>query len=219
MMAKKKSITSTAIISFYMDYVLNHNKQPTSVYSFAKMNNFEEALFYKHFGNFEALEQSIFNAFFDNTYNILEKSGDYKSYDSRNKLLSFYFTFFEVLSANRSYVTYAINHRKNDLMKLQSFSKLKQSFTNYIQSLNIELLEVKQETLEKVQDKTLKESAWLQLLITMKFWLEDTSHSFEKTDIFIEKSVNTSFDLIDTKPLKSIIDLGKFLFKEKMHMN
>jgi hypothetical protein len=50
----------------------------------------------------------------------------------------------------------------------------------------------------------------------MKFWLEDTSSSFEKTDIFIEKSVNTSFDLLDIKPLKSIIDFGKFLFKEKV---
>jgi hypothetical protein len=53
----------------------------------------------------------------------------------------------------------------------------------------------------------------------MKFWLDDTSPSFEKTDIFIEKSVNTSFDVLNIQPLKSVIDLGKFLFKEKMHMN
>ena len=66
---------------------------------------------------------------------------------------------------------------------------------------------------------SIQQSAWLQLMITIKFWLEDTSPSFEKTDIFIEKAVNTSFDLIDIKPLKSIIDLGKFLYKEKMHMN
>ena len=52
--------------------------------------------------------------------------------------------------------------------------------------------------------------------MTLKFWLEDTSSSFEKTDIFIEKAVNTSFDLISVQPIKSIIDLGKFLFKEKM---
>lgn len=218
-MAKKKSITSSDIISLYMDYILEHGTQPKSINSFAKANNFEEALFYNFFGSFEALEQSIFKAFFDNTHNILEKSKDYQSFDARNKLLSFYFTFFEVLTANRSYVTYAIEHKKNDLKKLQSFSKLKQNFTDYIENLNIELLEIRQETIEKVQNKTLKESAWIQLLFTMKFWLDDTSPSFEKTDIFIEKAVNTSFDLIDTKPLKSIIDLGKFLFKEKLHTN
>jgi hypothetical protein len=53
----------------------------------------------------------------------------------------------------------------------------------------------------------------------MKFWLDDTSPSFEITDIFIEKSVKASFDLINTTPLKSIIDFGKFLYKEKMQSN
>jgi len=133
--------------------------------------------------------------------------------------LSFYYTFFEILTANRSYIVFAFEYKKDNLKKLRSLLKLKQCFINYINNLEITLLNVKQETLEKVQDKTLKESAWLQLLITMKFWLDDTSASFEKTDIFIEKAVNTSFDLIDVKPLKSVIDLGKFLFKEKMHMS
>ena len=47
--------------------------------------------------------------------------------------------------------------------------------------------------------------------------MDDTSASFEKTDVFIEKSVNTSFDVLQVTPLKSVIDLGKFLFKEKMN--
>ena len=218
-MAKKKTITSSDIISLYMEYVIEHNEQPKSVYSFSKANNFEEAIFYKHFGNFEALEQSIFKVFFDNTYSILEKNGEYHSFDARNKLISFYYTFFEILTANRSYVIHALQSRKTDLKKLRSLIKLKQSFTHYIENLDIPRLKIRQETLEKVQDKTLKESAWLQLIVTLKFWKEDTSPSFEKTDIFIEKSVNTSFDLIDVKPLKSIIDLGKFLYKEKIQMN
>ena len=57
-MAKKKNITENDIISWYMDDVLNHNKQPSSVYSFAKENNFEEALFYKYFGSFDIVEKA-----------------------------------------------------------------------------------------------------------------------------------------------------------------
>jgi hypothetical protein len=56
-------------------------------------------------------------------------------------------------------------------------------------------------------------------MLTLKFWLDDTSKSFEKTDIFIEKSINASFDLINISPLKSVVDLGKFLIKEKISMN
>jgi hypothetical protein len=47
--------------------------------------------------------------------------------------------------------------------------------------------------------------------------MEDESKSFEKTDIFIEKSINASFDIIDSPPRKSVMDLAKFMFKEKFN--
>lgn len=218
-MAKKKNITKNDIISWYMEYVLEHNEQPKSVFSFAKQNNFEEAVFYQFYGSFEAVEAGIFKAFFDNTHAVLEKSEDYASFDSRNKLLSFYYTFFENLTANRSYVIYALNGHKNQLKSMKALNELKKVFSEYIEGLEIQTIDFNEERLEKIQARGIKESAWFQLLVTLKFWLDDTSASFEKTDIFIEKSVKASFDLIDTTPIKSIIDFGKFIFKEKIHMN
>ncbi|WP_179006531.1 TetR family transcriptional regulator C-terminal domain-containing protein [Winogradskyella forsetii] len=218
-MAKKKAIKQSDLIDFYMDYILTHNHKPKSVYAFAKDNNFEEQKFYEFYGTFEALEQSIFKIFFDHTIAALEKSDDYHSFDARNKMLSFYYTFFEILTANRSYVVHVLDADKNKMESLKVLKHLKKSFTNYVGMLGIETIDLKQEQLEKFQKRTLKESAWLQLLVTMKFWLDDTSASFEKTDIFIEKSLKTGFDLIDTTPIKSIIDFGKFLYKEKMHFN
>ncbi|MCB0447384.1 MAG: TetR/AcrR family transcriptional regulator [Gelidibacter sp.] len=217
-MAKKKTISEQDIISFYMDYVLEQNEQPKSVYAFAKTNNFEESKFYEYFGSFEGIEKHVFKAFFDNTIKVLHKSEDYQSFDAQNKLLSFYFTFFENLTANRSYVVYALHKYKNSMKGLTLLSELKKSFTHYIDDLDIETLDIKQEQIEKIQRRALQESAWLQLLLTMKFWMDDTSPSFEKTDIFIEKSVNTSFDVLNIVPLKSVIDFGKFIFKEKMNM-
>ncbi|MDV7187296.1 TetR family transcriptional regulator C-terminal domain-containing protein [Lutibacter sp. TH_r2] len=218
-MSKKKEINALEILTLYMSYVLEHNTKPSSVYTFAKENKFEEAIFYNYFGSFEAIEKEIFNTFFKNTISILEKSKDYQTFDARNKLLSFYYTFFENLTANRSYVIATLDSKKLDLKKLDVLSSLKTSFTNYIDSLEIETIDLKQKNIAQIQQKSIKESAWIQLLITLKFWMNDTSASFEKTDIFIEKSVNTSFDVIDSTPLKSIIDLGKFLYKEKMNIN
>ena len=218
-MAKKKSITNQDIIGYYMEYVLTHDAEPKSIYAFAKHNNFEEAKFYEYFNSFQTLEESIFEVFFENTISILHNSEDYKSFDAKNKLLSFYFTFFENLTANRSYVVYALEHEKNNMKSLRKLAKLKKHFTNYIELLNIETLDLKNDKLEKIRKRSLKETAWLQLLVTIKFWLEDTSTSFEKTDVFIEKSVRASFDLIKTTPLHSLIDFGKFLITEKMHMN
>ena len=218
-MTKKKAISDQDLISLYMDYVLEHNEQPKSVYIFSKANSFEESKFYEFYASFEAIQKHIFKAFFDNTTIALNKSEDYQSFDARNKLLSFYFTFFEILTANRSYVVYALENHKNTMKSLSLLSELKKCFTLYIDDLDIETLDIKQEQIDKIQRRALKESAWLQLVLTIKFWLDDTSASFEKTDIFIEKSVNTSFDVLNIAPLKSVIDFGKFLFKEKMHMN
>lgn len=216
-MAKKTIITADSILNFYMNSVLEHSKQPSSVYAFAKENNFEEAQFYTFYANFEAIEKSIFKVFFENTLHALNKSADYETYDARAKLLSFYFTFFENLTANRSYVVYALNKHKNSLKNLVALQELKSAFTLYIDSLEIETMEIPQEKIAKMQEMGMKESRWIQFLMTLKFWLDDSSAGFEKTDIFIEKSVNTSFDLLDIKPLKSAIDFGKFLLKEKMN--
>jgi hypothetical protein len=220
-MARKKNITKENLVSWYMEFVLENNHNPKSVFSFAKENNFEESEFYKFYGSFEGIEQSIFSEFFNNTIKVLAKSEDYPNYDARNKLLSFFFTFFEILTANRSYVVYALEGNE-DVLKLKGLKllkDLKQDFKAFSNNIGIEKFDLQQEQLGKIQDKTMQESSWIQLILTMKFWLDDTSPSFEKTDIFIEKSINSRFDLLDTKPLKSLLDFGKFILKEKINFN
>jgi len=218
-MAKKNTLTQNKLVKLYMEHVLEHNHAPKSIYKFAKSNGFEEAEFYKFFANFEILESTIFSLFFTNTLETLESSKDYPTYDSRNQLLSFYFTFFENLTANRSYVVYALNESSNQLENLKKLKGLRSKFLNYIDQLDIEVLQIKNKQLEQIKDSVVQETYWIQLMLTMKFWLDDTSTSFEKTDIFIEKSINASFDLINISPLKSFVDFGKFLIKEKISMN
>ena len=217
-MTAKKKVTSDFILAAYMDYVLEHDHRPKSVFTFAKENNFEEARFYDFFGSFDAVEQEIFRAFFDNTLKILDSSEEYQNYDAKNKLLGFYFTFFENLSANRSYVVFALNKKKEKLNTLRTLSLLRNEFGKFIDDLDIETLNLNEENLNKAQASAIRNSAWIQLLMTMKFWLDDGSASFQKTDIFIEKSIKASFELLNIKPLQSIVDLGKFMLKEKMNI-
>jgi hypothetical protein len=76
-------------------------------------------------------------------------------------------------------------------------------------------LEERSDKLSRVTEPVFSEGAWIQFLFILKFWMDDSSKGFEKTDVLIEKSVNTVVDLLDTKPLESLFDLGKFLWKEK----
>lgn len=212
-----QEITQKELISKYMNHVLNKEKTPKSVYKFCKKAGITEDGFYKHFSSMESIAPEIFTMFFKEASTLLAQSEEYPTFDARGKLLSFYFTFFELLTANRSYVSFALKQHKNELKNLKILTGLRKEFKKFIDDLGIEKIDFKHEKLEKIQEKTMGEAAWVQLLFTLKFWLEDRSISFEKTDILIEKSVNASFDLINTKPVKSMMDLGKFLFKE--HIN
>ena len=215
-MAKKKSITKDEIVSKYMETVLEDGR-PASVYAFAKAHQFTETDFYNFYGNFDALEEDIFHTFLQSSIDLIEQSDEYPVFDTRNKLLTFYYTFFEVLKANRSYVVACLGNESNRLQGLKKLSSMRSSFKNFISHLEWDLIDLKQEKINQIQRKSVEEGAWIQLLLTLKFWLDDSSASFEKTDIFIEKSVHATFDLLSVKPLQSILDLGKFLVKEKLN--
>ena len=219
-MATKKSIlTKDKIVSMFIQDTLENNEKPKSIYHFAKTNGLTEAEFYNFFGGLEGVEKEIFNLFLEKTLTLLEKDKDYEYYDMKSKMLSFYFTFFELLTANRSYVVLSLKENKNPLQGLMQLSGLRNGFKDFVSGIISDEYRLKQEKFQQIQEKALQESAWFQLLMTLKFWLDDSSASFEKTDLFIEKSVKASFELMNTTPLESLIDFGKFLFKEKLQHN
>ena len=215
-MPKKNKISDSEIITFYMEYVVEHQSKPDSVEDFCQIHQFDDDIFYEYFTSFKDLEKTIYNVLFETSLVTLKQTPEYHSFSKKDKLLSLYYTFFENLALNQEFVKLNLKGFENQLKALSVLSRFKRSFTGFIDELNLETISLNVETIETIQKKTIKESAWIQLLFTMKFWLDDNSEDFEKTDIFIEKSINTSMELIDTKSLHNIIDLAKFLYKEKV---
>ena len=211
-----KKITRQQLIDSYMHYVLENEKIPVSIYKFSKENGFTEQDFYKYFGSFDALKSGIWTTFYDMTLSLSQKNKDYEGFSNQEKMLTFFYTFFELLTANRSYVLFALNEEKDKLKALQQLTPLRKK----VKTFAAELIEAKN---DEQQLKFLKqpavifsEGAWLQFVFILKFWMDDSSPSFEKTDVVIEKSVRAIFDVFATTPLESVIDFGKFIWKEKM---
>lgn len=217
MATKKTIITRDKIVSMYMNYRLENNDQPKSVYQFSKINGFEESQFYSFFGTLESVEKEIYKVFLEKTVELIQKDPAYEAYDMKSKMLSFYFTFFELLSANRSYVLMSLKEHQNQLKNLMQLSGLRIEFKNYITQIISDEVRTQHEKFQNFQEKAIQETSWIQFLLTVKFWMEDESPAFEKTDIYIEKSVKATFELMNIAPLDSIIDFGKFIFKEKIH--
>lgn len=213
---KKVQIDDNHIISLYMNDVLENNHNTKNVYVFCKNNNIEETEFYSFFGSIEAIKQAVWSKFFENAINSLNKDDNYSNYPNKNKLLALYFTLFEILTLNRSYVIYTLVENKEGFKNLNDFKEMRRHFKDFVRDIMETSTSELSTRVAKVAQPVFSEGAWIQFLFILKFWMDDTSKGFEKTDIIIEKSVNTVVDLLDTKPLESLFDLGKFLWKEKI---
>lgn len=200
----------------YMDYVLEHETIPKSIYKFCKSNKIEESAFYEYFGSVNGIQKAIWNKFFSNTEQLIEKNKEYELFSNKDKMLTFFFSFFELLTLNRSYVLFALSNDKSVMKNMAQLKGLRQHLKSFAADLINDGNVDKKLKITKHSPKIFSEGAWLQFLFILKFWMDDDSAGFEKTDIAIEKSIHTVFDIFDNTPLDNIIDFGKFLFKEKM---
>ena len=214
---KKKALDDNQLVDLYMNQVLQNNAEPKNVFLFCQENKIVESDFYAFYGSIEALKQDIWVKFFQNVKTTIENDENYVTYSNKNKLLTLYFSLFEVLTLNRSYVVFALKEDKNILKNLQQLKEFRNHFKNFISEITDTQTTEEDFKVNKITKPLYVEGAWVEFLFLMKFWLDDTSKGFEKTDIMIEKAVKATFDLLNTTPIDSLIDFGKFVWKEKFN--
>tara|TARA_R110000868_G_scaffold51182_2_gene162608 strand:- start:5382 stop:6041 length:660 start_codon:yes stop_codon:yes gene_type:complete len=212
--SQAKKINDDAIIGMYMDYVLEYETVPKSIYKFCKTNKIKEEEFYSFFGSIEGIQVAIWEKFYTNTIAVMNKNKEYESFSNKDKMLTFFFSIFELLTMNRSYVLFALHEHKNVLKNLNQLKALRGHIKTFATALIEDANSDKIYKLTKNNPKIFSEGAWFQFLFLLKFWMDDSSAGFEKTDVAIEKSVQTVFDVFENTPLESLIDFGKFLYKE-----
>lgn len=205
--------TQEIIQNAYIDYVLTHGKKPASVYVFAKDNGMAEEEFYKYYASFDGIEADVWKEFFNKTISQIKLQEIWPTYSAREKALSFFYSFFELLKSKRSFVDYSIKHLPKGISTPENLKQAKQAFENFSAELIKDGIETQELADRKFLSDKYKDALWVQLMFVLKFWQKDNSAGFEKTDEAIEKGVNVTFDLFQRTPLDNIFDYGKFLAK------
>ncbi|GAB2554855.1 TetR/AcrR family transcriptional regulator [Spirosoma areae] len=208
----------------YTDYVLENGKQPISVFQFAKKLKIAEADFYQEYSSFNAIEADIWLTFFTEAKATVEADETYQGYSVREKLLAFYYTWIELLKAQRSFVVYSYGQLRDEkngqrARRLRTqpsvFNPFKDVFFDYVRDLLAEGRESKEVEPRPFVTDRYPNALWMQTLYLLDFWVRDVSKNFEKTDTAIEKSVNTAFDLIGRSPLDTLFDFARFMYQNK----
>jgi len=213
--------TVESIKKAYIDYVLTEGHQPKSVYIFAKKNKMTEVEFYQFFGSFDAIEQNIWTGLAQDTLTEIKAQEVWPEYSSREKALSFFYAFFELIKGSRSFAVYSINNQPKGFATPRVFEGLKELYENFAETIINEGIESGELADRKFFSKKYKDALWIQFVFVLNFWINDSSAGFEKTDEAIEKGVNVTFDLFQRSPIDNLLEYGKFLaknggMKEKM---
>src|SRR5699024_7321647 len=198
----------------YSDYILSTGERPKNVYLFAKENNISEGDFYQYFSGFDAIEKAYLMYFFEQSQKLALQIEHYEELSPKEKLLNFYYLFFENLNMNRSLVLMILDQGIKS--NIRRYCHLRTPHHELVQSLDIQLLDLfekMQESLNKYKDRPIEEILWIHFMSIFKYWKADDSPGFEKTDVYIEKSLDTGFEIVDSTLLDKVFDLGKFLWK------
>jgi hypothetical protein len=213
--------TAEQIRNGYIDYVLTHGEKPKSIYSFVKSLDITEADFYDVFASFDAIEKATWVELVIETIDTIRQQEVWSEYSSRDKMLSFFYSFTEMLKKQRSFVVYTLKHHHSNFSTPESLSSTKAVFENFAEEIINDGLESGELASRPFFSKRYKDALWTQFLFTTRFWINDDSQGFEKTDEAIEKGINVTFDLFERSPIDNLFEYGKFLsrngaFKQRM---
>ncbi|HEY0056395.1 MAG TPA: TetR family transcriptional regulator C-terminal domain-containing protein [Pedobacter sp.] len=197
----------------YFHYILNHGEQPKTVYLFAKENDIAEEEFYNHFGSFESIEQSIWSGFFIETITKVKEQEVWNQYTSREKALSLFYSFIELLKSKRSFASFSLKNAEKTIGSKRLLEGLKSDFEIFSAEIIQEGIESGELIDRPFFANKYKDALWIQFGFVLNFWLKDTSAGFDKTDEAIEKGVNVTYNLFQRSPVDDLFDYGKFLFK------
>lgn len=205
--------TREKLIESYIQYVLTHGEQPKSVYIFAKENDLAEEEFYNQFGTFEGLEQSIWSGFMSLTIAEVKAQEVWGQYTSREKALSLFYSFIELLKSKRSFAVFSLKNSKKVPGTVSVLEKMRAEFEGFATEIINEGIESGELIDRPFFAKKYKDALWLQFSFVLNFWLKDTSAGFDKTDEAIEKGINVTYNLFQRSPIDELFEYGKFLAK------
>ncbi|MCS7297661.1 MAG: hypothetical protein RMK19_00995 [Bacteroidia bacterium] len=203
MASKSKEVALEArIIDLYKQLVVEDKIKGMSVYSFCKALDISEADFYKYFASLEAVGRKVWTTYADEVIAALRGSETYQNYTAREKILAYFFTFFEIAVKDRSFIskTYI------------SFSLLR----GYQRKFRSHMAEVIQEGViaDEIQSRHL-ENLYLDVLWGLhwgliQFWLSDESEGFQDTEKAIETYLRIPLELMGQNVLDSAYEAIRF---------
>jgi hypothetical protein len=200
----------------YKEFVLINGREPHSEFELCKTLKCDEKEFYSAFSSLESIRQYILVNHLKQVCDSLDADEEYSDFSAKDKALSLFFSIFEKLKEDRSYLLWKYG-------KLDSFQEKSKDWKQFLALLQerMDVLLQQAKASQEIKDRPYIGDHYakgykLAFTYLFRVWLKDDSIDFETTDAAIEKSIHLSFEMLASSPLDSLIDFGKFAFATKI---
>lgn len=217
-MEEEIQISQVQVIKEHYLKIVLTEREIVSVYDFCERIGISEEEFYSFFNSLEALESAIWKDFIDEVLQILNEDDTYPEYSAREKTLAFFYTFFEDMKSNRSFVLMRLS---NFEYKTLSFPKFLKEFNRAFNLYAKDIVEYAHSTGEIAQLPFISSQYShlfnVNMMYLLKVWIQDESENYQVTDAAIEKTVNLMFEILEGGVVENLIDFVKFAYQNKAY--
>ena len=200
----------------YMATLQKEGHAPVSVHRFCKDLGVEEKDFYMAFPNLHAVEKHFWRSWMETIIAAVSSGKEWTSFSAKERYLAFLFAFTGQALEQRSLLEQRFG-KLTLLCNPSSLDGLKSSFKDFAGDLIQYGMEKGEIAHRGALGNLYPEVLYIHWRSVLEYFLKDESQGFERTDAFIEKTVEFAFDLFRTQAIDSAADLVRFLLPQLAH--
>ncbi|MFT5617377.1 MAG: hypothetical protein ACI85I_000596 [Arenicella sp.] len=211
----------TKIRDEYVSFVSENHKRPHSIAQFMESLEGSTPDFHRYFQDFHELDKVIWKGYFEQTLQEIYKTeqelieSGQTPYDAEEKLKSVFYFLVEILKHEKDYVTFSFKNADNKVFTPSFLTFFQKNFEHFAQELILQGTDSNVIASRPIISDYYDNLIWGQILSILRYWVQDESPEFEKTDVAIEKGVTFVFDIMRRNVFDSTFDFVKFLILQK----
>ena len=190
------------IIEAYKEMLIGGEGEINS-FTISRKVGISEKEFFQFFTSADDVARKIWSNLGDQVMEVLNGSELHNSYPPRQKVLSYFFTFFEVALNERTFIERTAHC--TDLLK-----NYKENFKNYIGDIVQEGIATEDMKERLSLSNYYPNVLWELHMKLIHFWLDDTSDNFVETEKAIEIYSKVPLELMGPNLLDSLFETVKY---------
>lgn len=192
------------IIDAYKEMLIAGTEEINS-YTISRKIDISEKEFFQYFTSADDIARKVWSNLADTVIEQLNSSELYNSYPPRQKILSYYFTFFEVALNERTFIERSAKSGK-------ALEAYKEKFKQFVADIVQEGIAVEDIKERLALSNYYPEGLWQLHVRLLHFWLKDSSEHFVETERAIETYSKVPLELMGPNLLDSVLETFKFDF-------